>query len=721
MNVKHQTQPWIRDASQDRGQGDVVSKAGGHKGAADRTCVCANTLYPQRWHTQGRKSELTSCRGTVPSAWRKPPVRRKGGRTGLSARESGRHVVRERQASPILEVRPGNRQGWWKRSKFRWGGQQLTLDKTVGSQVWRHTQGSSKRPASDQGWGSSSKTAPWSLSTGSPAGRTPLHGGGSMYSQANVRAGKVLRLPLRALPSVIVVTEKVVREADGPDGRAALTAHFGWKGDRPEVRLESRSGEAVRSPKITSAARNSFDLSEGRFSKNYGADQQWLQISDPHFDKFLLPATFACWKIRFKTEVCTCSQFHTEAMLWINEVEVFESVDYFKSSRSIEELMVQTLSCSTQELLQHWTKSFRIPASRKRSVWRKWKLKKKTVSFEEDRLRTWSSNASGSQEPTILSRIMQTYLLLVFEMTIFRNYDSNWDGILLSMTQILSDDILEGLYKFRIRESEKLKDRTGSVQYGDSLEEGWTLLSQVEEKGKKEVLSRIYGRKILKPETEIMRQTSWSRIIGWKQCEQRSLGDCWQWKANGQCSKGDNCRTQPNPSPSSFIQQNERNASRTRSPRGKSPSGRMSRWPCKDYLKGTCTNSICEKWHPPECLFYKSESGCRFGEKCSYAHRHVEEQPSKRSEKNGDKSAVAMLKKHELHDRTVRPVENDSSNTRQLGCLEPPKSSSILRKSSNILKPIRCVQFTKAVLRHADIRDQNPSLGMICPGDPHQA
>ena len=53
---------------------------------------------------------------------------------------------------------------------------------------------------------------------------------------------------------------------------------------------------------------------------------------------------------------------------------------------------------------------------------------------------------------------------------------------------------------------------------------------------------------------------------------QRSLGDCWQWKANGQCSKGDNCSsphdkdkraksTQPNPSPSSSTRQNEGNAS----------------------------------------------------------------------------------------------------------------------------------------------------------------
>ena len=187
-------------------------------------------------------------------------------------------------------------------------------------------------------------------------------------------------------------------------------------------------------------------------------------------------------------------------------------------------------------------------------------------------------------------------------------------------------------------------------------------------------------------------------------------------KANGQCVKGDNCSfghdinkrakmTQPNPSPNSFMQQNERKSSRTRSPRGKSPSGRMSRWPCKDYLKGTCNNSFCEKWHPPECLFYKTKSVCRFGEKCSYAHRQVDEQPGKRSKKNDDKSAVAMLKKYDLHDRTWQPVVNRdeshdrteqpvvkrdtrhelhhgpvgcrSLNTRQLGCvfqdMEPPK------------------------------------------------
>ena len=82
------------------------------------------------------------------------------------------------------------------------------------------------------------------------------------------------------------------------------------KSDRPErnQNLRCQSGPS---------AKDSVIFSGGDFSKNYGADQQRLQISDLHFNKFPTPATFACWKIRFKTEVCTCSQFPVEAMQWM--------------------------------------------------------------------------------------------------------------------------------------------------------------------------------------------------------------------------------------------------------------------------------------------------------------------------------------------------------------------------------------------------------------------
>ena len=35
-------------------------------------------------------------------------------------------------------------------------------------------------------------------------------------------------------------------------------------------------------------------------------------------------------------------------------------------------------------------------------------------------------------------------------------------------------------------------------------------------------------------------------------------------------------------------------------------------------------------------------------------------------------------------------------------------------------KPIQRVKFTKAIARHTKFRYKDPSLGLICPGEPHQ-
>ena len=224
-----------------------------------------------------------------------------------------------------------------------------------------------------------------------------------------------------------------------------------------------------------------------------------------------------------------------------------------------------------------------------------------------------------------------------------QEFDSKWDELLLSMTQIPSDAILENLYKLRVRESEKLK----TVLELYDLEIHQKKLGPDYHRLKTMVKRNIEQN--LRIRNFDARNGNYERNAvvnnqGTKQCGQRTLGDGWQCESNGQCVKGDNCSfrhdinkraklTQPNGSPSSFLEQSERNASRTRSPRGKSPSGRMSRWPCKDHLKGTCNNSFCEKWHRPECLFYKTENGRKFGDECSYAHRQVEVQPSNRSQK----------------------------------------------------------------------------------------
>ena len=102
----------------------------------------------------------------------------------------------------------------------------------------------------------------------------------------------------------------------------------------PHVMSESQTPVQDQRCQSRPSAKKSVIPSDGGFSKNYGADQQRLQMSDPHFDKFPTPVTFACWKIRFKTEACICSQFPTEAMLLIKEVELVDSVDDLKSSCS---------------------------------------------------------------------------------------------------------------------------------------------------------------------------------------------------------------------------------------------------------------------------------------------------------------------------------------------------------------------------------------------------
>ena len=86
------------------------------------------------------------------------------------------------------------------------------------------------------------------------------------------------------------------------------------------------------------------------------------------------------------------------------------------------------------------------------------------------------------------------------------------------------------------------------------------------------------------------------------------------------------------------------------------------------------------------------------------------------------------------HDRSGRPDKSSGkklgrnsskrqlSDARQLGCvfqdMTPPKS--ILRKSTDMPKTIQRVKLKKAIARHTKIRDQNPSLGYICPGEPHE-
>ena len=99
------------------------------------------------------------------------------------------------------------------------------------------------------------------------------------------------------------------------------------------------------------------------------------------------------------------------------------------------------------------------------------------------------------------------------------------------------------------------------------------------------------------------------------------------------------------------------------------------------------------------------------------AHSHIVRLMNSRRKglkRKKNKSAVAILKKGN--------GQRQFSDARQLGCVfqDMTPLKSILRKSTDMPKPIQRVKFTKAIARHTKIRDQNPSLGYICPGEPHE-
>ena len=233
------------------------------------------------------------------------------------------------------------------------------------------------------------------------------------------------------------------------------------------------------------SAKDSVTFS-GDSSKSYGADHQRLHISDLHFDKLPTPATFACWKNKIQDwgmylftisygsyamdqrsgdgwfrgwfNVFVICQRNSNAEFWSTRCE-----DCFSTEQNRPQFSVQ----------------------KEESVWRNKRPKSRTFSFAEDRLLTWSMSTSGSQEPTILSRFMPTYSLLLLEMTIIRNSIQSGTDFYCQRQKSHLMTSWKDCTKIRTRESEKLKTVLALYNMEIHQEKIRTWLSQIENNGEK--------------------------------------------------------------------------------------------------------------------------------------------------------------------------------------------------------------------------------------------
>ena len=139
----------------------------------------------------------------------------------------------------------------------------------------------------------------------------------------------------------------------------------------------------------------------------------------------------------------TCSQFPTEAMQWIKEVELVDSVDELRSSSSTMpnfEVLDARIASALNKIIHNSQFKRRISLEEQKARKEDRFLRGRQIAF----LIYNHFRVAGSHDS--LENYTDLFTIVLRNDDI-QEFDSKWDGILLSMTKIPHDCILEGLYK----------------------------------------------------------------------------------------------------------------------------------------------------------------------------------------------------------------------------------------------------------------------------------
>ena len=297
------------------------------------------------------------------------------------------------------------------------------------------------------------------------------------------------------------------------------------------------------------------------------------------------------------------------------------------------------------------------------------------------------------------------------------------------MSKLPSDDILESLHKLRIRDSAQLKTVLElydmEIYQKISMPNYQKMKTMVRKDQKLRLRNFDCRHEKIETGAVVKSRKGLTDVEGGK-------GFCSKWKEKGQCSKGKQC--------SFWHESNDRakktrpqcrhtfrtilvtSVSKKRSIQGKSNPGTILRQLCRCYLKGTCTRSPSDYWHPPECYFYKKKKkrDAKQGDKCLFPHYKVDEQPSKKSKKSFNPQ-----KRTKGREGCCSYCENCTTVGLCFARLRAIRTSESVKYRGNprheVWRSIRRVRFTQSSPRQASIRENNgPSLGKIQVKIPHQ-
>ena len=141
-------------------------------------------------------------------------------------------------------------------------------------------------------------------------------------------------------------------------------------------------------------------------------------------------------------------------MQWIKEVELVDSVDELRSSSSTRgismpnfEVLDASIASALNRIIHNSYFKRRISLEEQKAQKQDRFFRGRQIAYlTYDYFRVTGSHDSVKNYTDLFTVVLRNDDI--------QEFDSKWDGILLSMTKIPHDEILEGLYKLRIRESE---------------------------------------------------------------------------------------------------------------------------------------------------------------------------------------------------------------------------------------------------------------------------
>ena len=146
--------------------------------------------------------------------------------------------------------------------------------------------------------------------------------------------------------------------------------------------------------------------------------------------------------------------FPSEAVLWIKEVEIVDSLDELKSSRSVSgkifpkfEMLDAMIASALNKIILNSQFKKKVSVDEQKAQKEDRFLRGRQIAFMiYDYFRV-----TGAHD-TVLDYV--DLFSVTLRVDNIQEFDTRWDEVLLSMTKIPSDEISESLYKLRIRESD---------------------------------------------------------------------------------------------------------------------------------------------------------------------------------------------------------------------------------------------------------------------------